>query len=182
MSIFYFYFFNCAVFLGSLKRREIGNQRRETKIKQEDLSMTLIWVHLSGSIEDYEERVRNLGDLFTLCLCFKSDGNRSSHQLCLSPKDRMNGSLNDKKEKRGKFWKTQWYCSKKKNEWRICREMTLKKWPTNAIIYCIYYLHHSFYSFSWESFQNVSPKTLKGTYSEEMTPGFQIIRVLLISY
>lgn len=77
--------------------------------------------------------------------------------------------------------------AQKKNEWRPGREMTLEKWLTTRptelfIIYCIFYLHHSLYIFSWESLQNVSPKTLKGTYSEEMRPGFQMIRVQLISY
>lgn len=44
-----------------------------------------------------------------------------------------------------------------------------------ALYYLSHYsLHHSFYIF-WESLQNVSLKTLEGTYSEEMGLGFQIM-------
>lgn len=148
--------------------------------------MTLTLVNLSGSFKDCEERVKNLRDLFTLCLSFKSDVNHFCHHLHLSPSDRMNGRLNDRKEKRVKFWRTQGYCTKK--EWVENRQrndpggISTMRPNELSIIYCIYYLHHSFYIFSWESLQNVSLETLKGTYSEEMGPSFQIIRILLISY
>lgn len=108
---------------------------------QEDLSTTFILVHFSGSIEDYEERVRNLGDLFTLCLYVKSDGHHSYCHPSLSPQDRMNGSLNGNKEKRGKFWRTLWYCSKK--EWVETRQRNDPGEMTdNEAHWALYYLLH----------------------------------------
>ena len=49
-----------------------------------------------------------------------------------------------------------------------------------STIYCIYFLYHSFYTFSWKSLQNVNLKTLECTYSGKMGSGFQIVRVQFI--
>lgn len=132
--------------------------------------MALIWVPLSGSFEDYEERVKNLGDLFTFCISFKSDGNHSYHHShgddVFSPqKTEWMAVLVIKRKKKDQILEKSVVLHKE----RVSGEQAEKwlwKYKHNEVhwdlyIYCIYYLHHSFKIFLLRVFTKCEPKNSK---------------------
>lgn len=114
------FFLRGTVFLVSFKKREIGKNRWQIE-SMHDLSMTNlskpIWVCVSA-LYTYKTKRACLNACF-LGLWGKGEEYRKPiHTLqsvlkvvrtttIISPRDRVSGSLNVKKEKRAKFWKTQ---------------------------------------------------------------------------